>query len=494
MDGRIPEGPQVSPVREWLLIAAMFALAWLPLAGFTLVVLAVGLVWGVWQAAVLPLLWVLPALYGAIVQDALPGRAVRPGEEPELAALIQDMTERTGFRAPLLVRIVPEPTVALGRVKVAGVRTYALLLGLPVLRAFSAAQLAAVIAHELAHQQHVDDRRTRWLLTARGALAERLEGRFRPLAPLAAPLLRATQPRVWQTESAADADAARLVGATATREALERTGVIDEAFTGIAEFWVADLVEDGRYPLDFYDALDLALKDPLVASCCARDAAEEHTLDAYATADHPPPAERVAALPPTDGWTAYGSDPVVLRDADAIARWCVLQLACADDPEAGPASRSSIRPEDLKPVRLLDLDADELRGTADEGPGAQALTAATRQVSPAQALRVALDAVADGHWHRLARRVAPRLRWLPSAVHPAAGRQMLADAMGAALTPLLLRAGWSYASRWMSTVLTAPDGTVVDLYELLVTAVDSGDPAPVRALLEKTGTEEAERV
>ncbi|WP_073948392.1 M48 family metalloprotease [Streptomyces kebangsaanensis] len=191
MDGRIPEGPTVSPVHEWLLIAAMLALAWLPLAGLALVMLAVGLAWGVWQVAVVPLLWILPALYGVVVRDALPGRAVRPDEQPELAALVQDVTERTGFRAPLLVRIVPEPEVALGRVRVAGVRTYVLLLGLPVLRAFSAAQLAAATAHELAHQRHVDDRRTRWLLTARSALAERLEGRFRPLAPLAAPLLAA---------------------------------------------------------------------------------------------------------------------------------------------------------------------------------------------------------------------------------------------------------------------------------------------------------------
>ncbi|MFB7575235.1 M48 family metallopeptidase [Streptomyces sp. NPDC056165] len=498
MDGRIPGGPQVSAARVWLFTAAMSAVAWLPLLAPTLLVAAVGVAWGVWQMAVLPVLWLLPALREVITPDVLPGRAVRPDDQPELAALVRDLAERTGFDGPLLVRILPEPAVLTCRVRAAGGHGYALLLGLPLVRALSAEQLAAVIAHELAHRRHFDDRRTRALLAARGALAERLDGRLRPLAPLAAPLLRATQPWSWQAELAADAETARIVGGTAVREAVERVAVIEAAFDGITQDWVEDLLEDGTYPVDLYEAFDLALQDPTVLHRAVREDAEDRALDVYAMAAQPPSAVRTAALPPTGAYAAYGSAPLGLRDAEAVAEWCVQRLACADGPgatlqEGGGVRGSALRPEDLKPVRLLELDPDRFRLPADGGPGAAALAAATGQPSPTGALHVALDAVADADWYRLARRIDPQLRWLPAAARRAVGGQVLAAAMGAALAPLLLEAGWSYAGRWMNTVLRAPDGTVVDLYEVLVTAVDGGDPAPVRALLEKTGTEKAER-
>ncbi|MEU7382985.1 M48 family metalloprotease [Streptomyces sp. NPDC042207] len=509
MDGRISGGPQVSAVRAWSSTAAMAAVAWLPLIGFFVLIAAVGLIWGVWQAAALPMLWLLPALYTrGVLPEALPGRAVRPDDEPELAALVRDMAERTGFGAPLLVRIVPEPAVLTYRVRIGGGRAYTLLLGLPLVRALPATQLAAVIAHELAHERHFDDRRTRALLAARVALAERLEGRLRPLAPLAAPLLRATQPWSWQEELAADAEAARVVGGAAVRKAVERVAVIESAFDGLARDWVEDLVEDGMYPVDLYEAFDLALQDPLVRDRAAREDAEEEALDVYATATHPPTAVRTAALPHTGSDTdtdtdtgtgtraAYGSAPLVLRDAEVAAEWCVQRLACADGLggtlQAGGGD-GALRPEDLKPVRLLQLDPDRFRLPGDGGPRAEALAAATGQPSPTGALRAALDAVADGDWYGLARRMRPQLRWLPAAVRRTVGSQVLAGAMGAALTPLLLEAGWSCTSRWIGTVLTAPDGTVVDLYEVLITAVDGGDPAPVHALLEKAGTDKAER-
>ncbi|MFJ5153773.1 M48 family metallopeptidase [Streptomyces sp. NPDC088353] len=486
-------GPQVSAVRTWLLTATMTAVARLPLLGSTLLVVGVGVTWGMWQMVALPMLWILPALYATVLPDALPGRAVQPEDEPELAALVRDMAERTGFGAPLLLRILPEPAVLTGRVRIAGGHAYALLLGLPLVRALTATQLAAVIAHELAHQRHFDDRRARALLAARAAVAERLEGRLRPLAPLAAPLLRATQPWSWHEELAADAEAARVVGDAAVREAVERVAVIETAFDGLAQDWVEDLVEDGTYPVDLYEAFDLALQDPLVRDRAAREDAEDAALNVYALTTHPPSSVRTAALPHTGIRAAYGSAPLVLRDAEAVAEWCVQRLACAGPGGTLQTGDGALRPEDLKPVRLLELDPDRFRLPADGGPHAEALPAATGQPSPDRALHAALDAVADGDWYRLARRIRPQLRWLPASVRRTVGGQVLAGAMGAALAPLLLEAGWSRTSRWIGTVLTAPDGTVVDLYEVLVTAVDGGDPAPVHALLEKAGTEKAER-
>ncbi|MGW1563031.1 M48 family metalloprotease [Streptomyces sp. NPDC002144] len=505
MDSPIPSpsrGP--SPVREWLLISAMCTVAWLPRIAAGVVLLIAGVALGVWQSALMPLIWVLiGCLRTALGRQPLPGRAVRPGDEPELAALIQDVAERLGFTAPLLVRIVPLPDAALGRTRAAGLRSYVLLLGLPLLRTLTAAQLAAVIGHELAHEQHVRDRRSSWLLGARTMLAEQVEGRFRPLAPLAAPLLGASQPWVWQAESAADADAARLAGSEAAAQALESVALLDAAFDGLGESWLSDLAVDNTYPEDFYDAFDAALRDPLVRRRSARAATEHDALDPYRTAHHPPVAQRIAALPHSDIGAPYGCDPITLHDAAPIAQWCIQQLAGldshvgrtgkarakqADDGMRAPRCRRD-RYDPPQPVRILDLDAEQFHTPAG-GSGSEALIAATGSRTPLHAVSAALDALADGGGPHLARRIEPRLRWLPPAERPTATREVLAGATGAALTSVLRAAGWTYAHRWLSTVLTAPDGTDVDLYDLLTTAVDSRNPAPVRAELEAAGSEE----
>ncbi|MFF7647412.1 M48 family metalloprotease [Streptomyces canus] len=495
---------RVSAAREWLLIAAMLTVTWLPLACVGVVLLAAAAFGDLWPMLGLPLIWILVnALRAVGSRDPLPGRAARPEDEPELAELVRDVAARLSFDGPLLVRIVPLPMAALGRTKVSGVRSHVLLLGLPLLRALTTAQLVAVVGHELAHEQHIRDRRTSLLLSARGMLAQPLEGRFRPLAPLAAPLLRASQPPAWHTESAADADAARLAGTTAMCEALELTGLVVAAFDGLAERWLSDLAANQTYPQDFYDAFDAALRDPLVRHRSARTAAEDDAIDPYAMADHPPLAERMSALPHVEGASVYGTRPLALRGAAVIENWCVEQLAGLEDwrDAGGPGTagkdrrprRGRDRYDPPQPVRLLDLDPDRLHTPAD-AEALLVLQSATLQAAPQQALTAALDAIADGSWPRLARRIEPGLRWIPAAARPTASRDVMAGAVGNSLLGMLREVGWTYTSRWLSTVLTAPDGTVVDLYDLLVAAVDSGDPAPVRALLQRAGIEEAESV
>jgi Zn-dependent protease with chaperone function len=116
-----------------------------------------------------------PLLQAFLGGQELPGRAVRPEDEPELAELVRRAAERLGFRALLLVRVVAMPQAALGPARVSGVRVFVLLVGLPLLRALTAGQLAAVVAHEPAHEQP-GDRRTEWLLRARARIAGRPAG------------------------------------------------------------------------------------------------------------------------------------------------------------------------------------------------------------------------------------------------------------------------------------------------------------------------------
>ncbi|MEV1066183.1 hypothetical protein [Streptomyces sp. NPDC050263] len=462
--------------REWLLGIAMPVLAWLPRAVIGSALILALYLWGLrWPAAAVLFLLVVGVSRSVLeTRGPLPGRAVRPEDEPELAALVRDVAERLGFREPLLVRIVPVVQASLGRTEVSGVRTHVLLLGLPLLRNLTEAQLASVIAHELAHEKHLGDRRHRLLRFGRAVLAERLEGRFLPFAPLATPLLRATRPRIWADERAADVDAARIAGTEATAEALRRAGLLDAAFAAFAERWTAALAEEDAWPVDLYDGFDAAVSDPYVARRAARAAAEEDAVDPYAAADHPPLTVRVAALPahPT---TPYGAAPLVLRTGPAVEAWCHRQLAGLDwEPEPEPG-------DEPDRVRVLDLPADRLRGLGFDTR--LALLDATGRDSSTEAVAAALDALADGSWPRLARRLEPALRRAPAAVRPTLSRTVLAGALSSPFAEVLCTTGWTYTSRWLSTVVTAPDdGRVVDLHELIGEALRSGDPQPVLTL------------
>ncbi|WP_405732650.1 M48 family metallopeptidase [Streptomyces sp. NBC_00028] len=467
------------PAREWWLITAMLTLAVLPptaaLVGLFVAVSA----WGEHSDAMMPVLFLLIAGFGAVAASRrLPGRAVRPPEEPELAALVQDVAERLGFREPLLVRVVPDVHASLRRAKVSGIHAYVLVLGLPLLRALTADQLAAVVAHELAHEQHMGHRRTSWLLRSRHLLGVWLTPRLRPLAPVAAPLLRATQPRAWRTETDADTDAARVTGTRATTTALERTVLLDAVYSGLGRRWWAALARDDSYPQDFYDALDTAAGDPYVARRAARVAAELEAVDPYSTADHPPVAARLTALPDTDPATAtpYGEEPIPLRTAEALERWCVEQLLAhptARGRGRRPRGKKATRPP--RPLSLLSLTDDRLHELLDD--------AGSSPLRSPEALEAALNAVADGTWPRLARRIEPRIRQVPASVRRAFARDVLTDALLPPVTEALRAAGWTRASRWRTSVLTAPDGTTIDVGDTLTAALDSDDPAPVRALL-----------
>ncbi|MFI7500416.1 M48 family metalloprotease [Streptomyces sp. NPDC049687] len=463
-------------VREWLLGAATLALAWFAAAAVWAVPVLALLIWGTSWLPLGPLLFLVAVMARNTLtaHGPLPGRAVRPAAEPELAALVQDVAERLGFHEPLLVRVVPEVQAALGRARVSGVRSHVLVLGLPLLRTLTEAELASVIAHELAHGLHTNSRRAQLLRYARARLADRLDGRIRPLAPLAGPLLRASQPVLWRAETAADADAARIAGAGATAGALRRTELLHSVFAGLGEAWLSGLAEEEAYPEDFYDAVDAALADPQVARRAARAAAEEEALDPYATADHPPVAVRVAALPPHTGAQVYGDTPVRLRTAEPVERWCVLRLALLDGEEE----------EDVHPVRLLDMVHSQLRTLGDD-TGSTLLRQATGRDDPAAAVSAALDSLADGTWQRLARRLEPGLRWAPAAIGGQLARTVFTAAVSRTLAEALLASGWTPAGRWLITALTPPAAgdRVVDVHQLVGEAVDSGDPAAPRTLL-----------
>lgn len=443
--------------------AFVFGLALVGVSGFV----------GDWGLLAPPIAWIVFGLVAAVTHpDQLPGRAIRPADEPELTALVRAVAERMDFQVPLLVRLIPVPDAGLIVTKVGGVRVFVLLLGWPLLRRLTAAQLAAVVAHELAHELHLVDRRTSWLLAARQTLAESLDSWVHVPVALAGPLLRATQKRSWDLETAADVASAEVAGSSAMRGALEQSGSIGSAFEVLGESWTSTLAEDNSYPQDLYDALDVALDDPhlaRLASSRAEAADAVEALDPYALSSHPPLAIRVASAPERPGgdWDADG--PVRTREGESLDLWCVQELVGPDEPE------------ELRPVRVLDCQPERFDVPVAEAY--QALVEATGRESVPEAMRAAVDAIADGGWVRLARVIDPEIRSAPPELLTALSRDVLARCLGRAVSGSLMDAGWQRASRWTTSVLVSPEGDDLDVRELIQRAVHSADPAELRLLI-----------
>ena len=466
------DGGRGSAVGEVALIAAMLVAAH-PVA---VLVAALGLLGFLGLAALVDPAWLLASplmvvafgLADRVMRRAeLPGRAVHPDAEPALAALVRDAAEQLGVQAPLLIRVVPTPDAAMVTTTVAGARTLVLILGRPFLRVLTEPQLAAVVAHELAHGRHADDRRSSWLVAARDDLAEATEHRVRVPAALADRLLRASQARCWALELAADADAARVAGRGPARAALERSGPIEVVFDALAERWITVLLRDGAYPEDLYDALAAACDDPVIARRAAAVTAADERVDALAS--HPPLTRRLAALPVPREAAAGAPHPVVLRDPAAIDRWCALDLA-------GPGG------ERLRPGRILDTPPEWFDLPVAEAR--EALMDATGTASAAAAVAATADAVAAGRWPELAMAIDAEIEEVPARFRPLAERDLLIGVADRPLAALLLDAGLPRASRWVASAVVLPDGSVADVSQILEDALATRDVAPVLALLD----------
>jgi len=119
-----------------VLTAAMAVLAHPVLVAGALVTLAVGGLLDGLAGLLLPVAWVAVGGAAALARrPGLPGRALPPEAEPDLAELVDSVAEAVGFgRGRVVVRLVPEPTASLARPRIGGTRTYVHVLGGPFLR------------------------------------------------------------------------------------------------------------------------------------------------------------------------------------------------------------------------------------------------------------------------------------------------------------------------------------------------------------------------
>lgn len=299
-DGRWP-----APV-EWALVAAMTILPWLP--------------WSVWLAAVVVVGCLVPGTHALLIWSAypvaaivrgrsVPGRAVSAAEEPDLHALVCEVANRLGISGPVLVHVVPTPEAMVCQPPRSWRSPHrrsghALVLGLPLLERLTTGQLAALVAHELAHVSNdgstFADRRGGRLCRARDGLVASIGRPWRPAWSVCGPLLRATQPWSWRVELDADATAASVAGTRAVREVLAVWRLLDSVFGSYVPEWVDVLAKSHTYPVDLYLAVAAVLTDPIALRRVESVAEVEDLLAAAVVpaglSGHPPTPARIATL------------------------------------------------------------------------------------------------------------------------------------------------------------------------------------------------------
>lgn len=430
----------------------------------------------VWEFAVPPSAWLLFAVVGARLRTPpVPGRPVRPVDEPELAALVKDVAEQIGFRAPISLRMLPTVDAGLARVPWRSGHAFALLLGWPLLRGLTAHELRAVVAHELAHEQHTADAATARLLAARQAAVDSLDRLVHLPRQMLAPLLRHTQPISFALELAADRDSAELAGPEAVASALRTTERVHAAYEVLAGEWLSALEEREQRPGDLFEEMDRALADPTVQQRLNRMIDGSQPSEPDVVESHPSLTARIAAVGAAGAaGNGIGGAPMTLHTAAALDAWCLETLGVDLSHE---------------PVRLAELDLHALR-LEDDDPLAD-LAAATGSPSHEAARAAALAATADGSWRAIADRLEPDLARAPDAIREFARRSVFSGRLSRALAADLRQAGWHPSNRWVVTQLARPGSPPVLVRDMVEDALDTGDPWALYNLLAASVAEEA---
>jgi Zn-dependent protease with chaperone function len=281
------------------------------------------------------------------------GRAAPPDAAPGLWAFLRQVAAGQGAAVPdnvvlgitqgffvtsSAVLLLPEERVLTGRT---------LYLPTPLLPLLSRGEIAAVIAHELAHFVGEDTVYSQYFLplyagmsrsmdavAARGRTSTWIDAVFQPAAVLAW--------HVMDTFSRTVAHWSRLRELEADRASL-RVGDAQAAATALVRTGIGTDIIDGAMD-DMYSRPDHADAD-LVATVVARAGASGFTEPArhledrqpHPTDSHPPTRQRIAALgiPIDDALLARASRPIQAEDGDFTAGlftdWPSLRRTLGDD-------------------------------------------------------------------------------------------------------------------------------------------------------------------
>jgi heat shock protein HtpX len=234
-----------------------------------------------------------------------PGPPLTRREHPRLFAALEDVARETQQAMPTDVYLVPEVNAWVAqRGGVMGVGSHRVMgLGLPLLQALSVDEMRAVLAHEFGHYHGGDTALGPWIYKTRAAIGRTLDSLAKHSSVLMKPFewygmgfLRITHAISRSQEYAADALAARVVGAAPLATGLRTIHGVAGAFV---PYWFTEVVpvlERGFRPpiaAGFTHFLASPPIAPQIQAAIDQEMAEGK-IDPYDT--HPPLRERLAAL------------------------------------------------------------------------------------------------------------------------------------------------------------------------------------------------------
>jgi Zn-dependent protease with chaperone function len=234
-----------------------------------------------------------------------PGPALTRAEQPRLFQALEQVAGATAQAMPSDVYLTPEVNAWVAqRGGVMGVGSRRVMgLGLPLLQALSVDEVRAVLAHEFGHYHGGDTALGPWVYKTRAAIARTLQALAQHSTVLMKPFewyglgfLRITHAISRRQEYAADALAARTIGAAPLASGLRALQGIAGVFVPYWFSGVAPVLERGYRP-----PIAAGFTQFLASSAIAPqvEQAIEHEMtsgaaDPYDT--HPPLRERMAAL------------------------------------------------------------------------------------------------------------------------------------------------------------------------------------------------------
>jgi Zn-dependent protease with chaperone function len=262
--------------------------------------------------------------------DGDTGLLVSRESQPELWATVDRLAAAVGTKGPDEIRLIPAVNAAVSEhSSMLGLRhgKRIMYIGIPLIEAFSTAELQAVLAHELGHYS---GRHTALgPLVYRGHIALEqliLHLRFRPFVrrlfvSYAKLFFRVSGAVSRRQEFEADAASAAIAGSGPTTSALSRLPSITVAWRFFLDTYVVPPVRANVVPDGLAYGFRSLISEPQRQQELAAIAVGEKAADPYDT--HPPLHERIAALR-TAGQTgpddAHEAAPAatLLRDFDAI--------------------------------------------------------------------------------------------------------------------------------------------------------------------------------
>jgi Zn-dependent protease with chaperone function len=248
---------------------------------------------------------ILAAVAPRIDKFEPPGPRLEPTAHPRLFSLINETATATGQAPPVHVYLVPDVNawvaqrgglMGLGSERVMGV-------GLPLLQTLTVPEFNAVLAHEFGHFHGGDTRLGPWIYKTRGAIGRTLSAFSGEHTWLAKPFewygnmfLRITHGVSRQQELAADALAARTVGAAPLASGLKAIHSLAPAFPSFWSSEIAPALHAGVRP-PIGEGFKEFIASPSVApqiTAILNNQLTTAVKDPYDT--HPPLPERLAAL------------------------------------------------------------------------------------------------------------------------------------------------------------------------------------------------------